>query len=191
MAAPMALVIVLIRRKRASTWCRRSAPRRSCARDRLAFAAPFRSMPKSSGCWRCSASASSAWACCCWRFGTPLVSATRGALLGVLQTPLATLWVWLAFAEQPAVVDHARRRDRAGGGGGRHDAPAHGRCRGFFSAREGVLSWERATPVAHLCRPERSEGPHGLSTSTPLAIAMRILRCAARMGGRGSALPAT
>ena len=34
--------------------------------------------------------------------GTPLVSATRGALLGVLQTPLGTLWVWLAFAEAPA-----------------------------------------------------------------------------------------
>jgi drug/metabolite transporter (DMT)-like permease len=37
-------------------------------------------------------------------FGTPLVSATRGALIGVLQTPLGTLWVWLAFAEQPAVL---------------------------------------------------------------------------------------
>jgi len=37
-------------------------------------------------------------------FGTPLVSATRGALMGVLQTPLGTLWVWLAFAEQPAVL---------------------------------------------------------------------------------------
>jgi drug/metabolite transporter (DMT)-like permease len=34
--------------------------------------------------------------------GTPLVSATRGALIGVLQTPLGTLWVWLAFAERPA-----------------------------------------------------------------------------------------
>lgn len=33
--------------------------------------------------------------------GTPLVSATRGALIGVLQTPLGTLWVWLAFAETP------------------------------------------------------------------------------------------
>ena len=32
------------------------------------------------------------------------VSATRGALLGVLQTPLGTLWVWLAFAEQPALL---------------------------------------------------------------------------------------
>jgi len=36
--------------------------------------------------------------------GTPLVSATRGALIGVLQAPLATLWVWLAFAETPATA---------------------------------------------------------------------------------------
>lgn len=36
--------------------------------------------------------------------GTPLVSATRGALIGTLQTPLATFWVWLAFAETPAVA---------------------------------------------------------------------------------------
>lgn len=36
--------------------------------------------------------------------GTPLVSATRGALIGVLQTPLGTLWVWLAFAETPGWV---------------------------------------------------------------------------------------
>src|SRR5471032_1591855 len=37
-------------------------------------------------------------------FGTPLVSATRGALIGTLQTPLGTLWVWLAFSEAPAVA---------------------------------------------------------------------------------------
>lgn len=37
-------------------------------------------------------------------FGTPLVSATRGALIGVLQTPLGTLWVWLAFTEVPATA---------------------------------------------------------------------------------------
>ncbi|KAK6022045.1 putative membrane protein [Ostertagia ostertagi] len=34
--------------------------------------------------------------------GTPLVSATRGALIGVLQTPLGTFWVWLALGEAPA-----------------------------------------------------------------------------------------
>ncbi|MBI3197259.1 MAG: DMT family transporter [Rhodospirillales bacterium] len=37
-------------------------------------------------------------------FGTPLVSATRGALIGTLQTPLGVLWVWLAFSEAPAVA---------------------------------------------------------------------------------------
>jgi drug/metabolite transporter (DMT)-like permease len=36
--------------------------------------------------------------------GTPLVSATRGALIGTLQTPLGTLWVWLAFTEIPAMA---------------------------------------------------------------------------------------
>lgn len=36
--------------------------------------------------------------------GTPLVSATRGALIGTLQTPLGTLWVWLAFSETPAAA---------------------------------------------------------------------------------------
>ena len=36
--------------------------------------------------------------------GTPLVSATRGALIGVLQTPLGTLWVWLAFSETPTLA---------------------------------------------------------------------------------------
>jgi drug/metabolite transporter (DMT)-like permease len=36
--------------------------------------------------------------------GTPLVSATRGALIGTLQTPLGTLWVWLVFGEQPAAA---------------------------------------------------------------------------------------
>lgn len=36
--------------------------------------------------------------------GTPLVSATRGALIGVLQAPLGTLWVWLAFRETPATA---------------------------------------------------------------------------------------
>lgn len=61
--------------------------------------------------------------------GTPLVSATRGALIGVLQTPLGTLWVWLAFGETPAaatiaggaivlaavVSDIAIRREPVGG----------------------------------------------------------------------------
>lgn len=36
--------------------------------------------------------------------GTPLISATRGALIGTLQTPLAPFWVWLAFGEAPAIA---------------------------------------------------------------------------------------
>jgi drug/metabolite transporter (DMT)-like permease len=36
--------------------------------------------------------------------GTPLVSATRGALIGTLQTPLGVLWVWLAFSEAPGMA---------------------------------------------------------------------------------------
>lgn len=34
--------------------------------------------------------------------GTQLISATRSALIGSLENPLAPLWVWLAFAELPA-----------------------------------------------------------------------------------------
>lgn len=36
--------------------------------------------------------------------GTPLVSATRGALIGTLQTPLAPLLVWLGFGEAPSAA---------------------------------------------------------------------------------------
>lgn len=34
--------------------------------------------------------------------GTRLISAARSALIGLLEVPLAALWVWLAFGEQPA-----------------------------------------------------------------------------------------
>lgn len=34
--------------------------------------------------------------------GTRLISATRSALIGSLENPLAPLWVWLAFGELPA-----------------------------------------------------------------------------------------
>lgn len=34
--------------------------------------------------------------------GTRLISATRSALIGSLENPLALLWVWLAFEELPA-----------------------------------------------------------------------------------------
>jgi len=34
--------------------------------------------------------------------GTRLISATRSALIGSMENPLAPLWVWLAFGERPA-----------------------------------------------------------------------------------------
>ncbi len=36
--------------------------------------------------------------------GSRLVTATRAALIGVLDTPLAPLWVWLAFGDMPAAA---------------------------------------------------------------------------------------
>src|SRR5215470_9081751 len=36
--------------------------------------------------------------------GTRLISATRSALAGSLETPLAPLWVWLAFGEIPSLM---------------------------------------------------------------------------------------
>jgi drug/metabolite transporter (DMT)-like permease len=36
--------------------------------------------------------------------GTRLISATRSALIGSLETPLAPLWVWLAFGETPSLM---------------------------------------------------------------------------------------
>jgi drug/metabolite transporter (DMT)-like permease len=37
-------------------------------------------------------------------FGTRLISATRSALIGLLEVPLAALWVWLAFGEMPGLM---------------------------------------------------------------------------------------
>jgi drug/metabolite transporter (DMT)-like permease len=39
--------------------------------------------------------------------GSRLVSATRVALISVLDTPLAPLWVWLAFGDAPAIATMA------------------------------------------------------------------------------------
>ena len=36
--------------------------------------------------------------------GTRLISATRSALIGSLETPLAPLWMWLAFGEVPSLM---------------------------------------------------------------------------------------
>jgi drug/metabolite transporter (DMT)-like permease len=35
--------------------------------------------------------------------GTRLISATRSALIGSMENPLAPLWVWLAFSERPSL----------------------------------------------------------------------------------------
>ena len=47
--------------------------------------------------------------------GLRSVSATRSALIGALETPLAPALVWLALGEVPAARDLRRRRDRARG----------------------------------------------------------------------------
>jgi drug/metabolite transporter (DMT)-like permease len=36
--------------------------------------------------------------------GTRLISATRSALIGSLEAPLAPVWVWLAFGELPPLM---------------------------------------------------------------------------------------
>ena len=36
--------------------------------------------------------------------GTRLISATRSALIGSLETPLAPIWVWLGFGEIPPLM---------------------------------------------------------------------------------------
>src|SRR6202022_1765283 len=36
--------------------------------------------------------------------GTRLISATEAALVSVLETPLAAIWVWLAFSEVPSLA---------------------------------------------------------------------------------------
>src|SRR5262249_50818612 len=36
--------------------------------------------------------------------GTRLISATRSALIGSLETPLALFWVWLGFGEIPSLM---------------------------------------------------------------------------------------
>ena len=104
MVALMALVIVLIRRQRdinmVPAVC---ASALLCAALVLPFASPLGVTPTELGLLVLFGVTQFGLGLLLLAFGTPLVSATRGALIGVLQTPLATLWVWLAFAEQPAV----------------------------------------------------------------------------------------
>jgi drug/metabolite transporter (DMT)-like permease len=103
MAISMALVIVLIRRKRGVSMVPAVCGSAFlCALLVAPFASPLQVSAGEFGLLALFGVSQFGMGLLLLAFGTPLVSATRGALLGVLQTPLGTLWVWLAFAEQPA-----------------------------------------------------------------------------------------
>jgi drug/metabolite transporter (DMT)-like permease len=105
MATLMALVIVLIRRKKGVNMVPAvCASAFLCSLIVWPFASPLQVEAREFGLLALFGVSQFGLGLLLLAFGTPLVSATRGALLGVLQTPLATLWVWLAFAEQPAVL---------------------------------------------------------------------------------------
>ena len=105
MATLMALVIVLIRRKKGVNMvpavCGSAL---LCALIVWPFASPLKVDTESFGLLALFGVSQFGMGLLLLAFGTPLVSATRGALIGVLQTPLGTLWVWLAFAEAPATA---------------------------------------------------------------------------------------
>jgi drug/metabolite transporter (DMT)-like permease len=104
MTALMSLVVVLIRRKRGVNMVPAvCASAFLCSLLVTPFAAPLQVDGASAGLMVLFGTSQFGMGLLLLALGTPLVSATRGALLGVLQTPLATLWVWLAFAEQPAM----------------------------------------------------------------------------------------
>ena len=105
MAVLMALVIVLLRRKRGVNMVPAvCASAFLCALIVWPFASPLQVDATESGLLALFGVSQFGMGLLLLALGTPLVSATCGALLGVLQTPLATLWVWLAFAEQPAAL---------------------------------------------------------------------------------------
>jgi drug/metabolite transporter (DMT)-like permease len=105
MATLMSLVIVLIRRKRGVNMVPAVCGSAFlCALIVAPFAAPMQVDGESFGLLALFGVSQFGMGLLLLAFGTPLVSATRGALIGVLQTPLGTLWVWLAFAEQPAAA---------------------------------------------------------------------------------------
>ena len=105
MAVLMALVIVLLRRKRGVNMVPAvCASAFLCALIVWPFASPLQVDATAFGLLALFGVSQFGMGLLLLALGTPLVSATRGALLGVLQTPLATLWVWLAFAEQPAAL---------------------------------------------------------------------------------------
>ena len=105
MATLMALVIVLIRRKKGVNMVPAvCASAFLCSLIVSPFASPLQVDAHEFGLLALFGVSQFGLGLLLLAFGTPLVSATRGALLGVLQTPLGTLWVWLAFAEQPALL---------------------------------------------------------------------------------------
>jgi drug/metabolite transporter (DMT)-like permease len=105
MALLMSLVLVLIRRNRDINM--RPAVALSaflCAAIVAPFAHPFAVDARTFGLLALFGVSQFGLGLLLLSIGTPMVSATRGALIGVLQTPLGTLWVWLAFAEMPATA---------------------------------------------------------------------------------------
>ncbi len=103
MAALMALVIVLIRRKQGVDMTPAvCASAFLCSLIVAPFAAPLAVDARAFGLLALFGVSQFGLGLLLLAIGTRMVSATRGALIGTLQTPLATLWVWLAFAEAPA-----------------------------------------------------------------------------------------
>ncbi len=105
MATLMSFVIVLIRRKRGVNMvpavCGSAL---LCALIVSPFASPLQIHAPEAGLLALFGVSQFGLGLLLLGLGTPLVSATRGALIGVLQTPLGTLWVWLAFAEPPSTA---------------------------------------------------------------------------------------
>lgn len=104
MTVLMSLVVVLIRRKRGVNMVPAvCASAFLCSLLVSPFASPLQASGPELGLLALFGTSQFGMGLLLLALGTPLVSATRGALIGVLQTPLATMWVWLAFAEQPAM----------------------------------------------------------------------------------------
>jgi drug/metabolite transporter (DMT)-like permease len=105
MTVLMSLVVVLIRRKRGVNMVPAvCASAFLCSLLVSPFASPLQLSGPEFGLLALFGTSQFGMGLLLLALGTPLVSATRGALIGALQTPLATMWVWLAFAEQPAAL---------------------------------------------------------------------------------------
>jgi drug/metabolite transporter (DMT)-like permease len=105
MALLMSFVLVLIRRNRGTDMLPAVALSAfACAAIVLPFARPLSVGAPELGLLALFGTSQFGMGLLLLALGTPLVSATRGALIGVLQTPLGTMWVWLGFSEQPATA---------------------------------------------------------------------------------------